>query len=186
MSTTQTLPPASYTGTSGGLKKSTIWLASEDIGIDVEKTVEVADVELHKNVTFDAGRIEPKVPALRFTGVEKHMILNSTNRKMMVRLFGMDTKDWRGKRVALYVDPDVKMAGQRVNGLRIRPAQEVQSRPLDELTAAGAAVAESGMPALKAWWVKLAATERELLGGNTGELLAKWKIAADAQPEAQR
>jgi hypothetical protein len=174
---TQVLPPASYSGPSGGLKKSTIWLASEDVGLDVELTVKILDVELHKNVKFDGGRTEEKVPALKFERQEKHMILNSTNRKMLVRLFGMDTKDWRGKWVALYVDPEVKMAGQKVNGLRIRPAQaqgeppQQQAAPLENLPDAwatwglserGTNRASLGTAALRAWWDTLSVTDRKL------------------------
>ncbi len=178
---TQVLPAASYTGPSGGLKKSTIWLASEDIGLDVERNVTIQDVELHKNVKFDQGRTEDKVPALRFEGQDKRMILNSTNRKMLVRLFGMDTKDWRNKRVALYVDPDVKMAGQKVNGLRIRPAQaepEPEPRTVEELVPLGDAAATAGIEELRNWWKKLTEPERASLGGHTGDRMKNWKDAA--------
>lgn len=108
-----------YTGPSGGLKKDSHWLASEDIGQrDVAVTIEA--VEIYKDVVFDAGRKEPRLGALKFAGKEKRMILNATNRKALVRLFGMETKDWIGKGVTLYVDPNVRRGGERVPGLRIR------------------------------------------------------------------
>lgn len=112
--------PEVYEGPSGGLKKETIWLASEDIGLNKEVKVKIQDVERYKNVTFDAGRVEPKVAALRFEKTEKRMVLNATNRKTLVKMFGMDTKEWRGKEIVLWVDPNVKMKGEKVGGIRIK------------------------------------------------------------------
>jgi hypothetical protein len=114
--------PEVYSGPSGGLKKESQWLASEDIGLDKDVRVTIEDVERYSKVEFDKGRIEPKVGALKFTGKEKRMILNSTNRKILVRLYGMNTVDWRGKDILLYVDPNVRMMGETVNGIRIKPA----------------------------------------------------------------
>lgn len=111
--------PKIYTGPSGGLKKESAWLASEDIGAR-EVGVTIEEVELYADVVFDAGRKEARVGALKFAGKDKRMILNSTNRKALVRLFGMETKDWRGKAVVLYVDSNVRLGKERVSGLRIR------------------------------------------------------------------
>jgi hypothetical protein len=113
----------SYTGPSGGLKKPSLWLASEDINLGAEAKVVIEDVELHKDVAFEAGRKEPKVAALRFTGKEKLLVLNATNRKKLVSLFGTDTKEWRGKTIAIYVETGVRLpTGGKGNGLRIREA----------------------------------------------------------------
>jgi hypothetical protein len=112
--------PTVYTGPSGALKKDTMWLASEDIGLDREVRVQVEAVELYRNVVFDQGRKEPKVGALKFVGKDKRLVLNSTNRKTMVRAFGMDTRGWHLAWIALYVDPEVKFAGEKVCGIRIR------------------------------------------------------------------
>lgn len=118
---TATLPQGEpYAGPSGGLKKPSDWLASEDLPLDREVEVEVEDVRLFKDVKFEAGRTEPKVAALKFVGKEKLMILNSTNRKRMVKMFTSDTRKWRKQRITLYVDPTVKMRGELVCGLRIK------------------------------------------------------------------
>lgn len=111
--------PKIYTGPSGGLKKESAWLASEDIG-EREVIVTIEEVEVYADVAFDAGRKEARVGALKFSGKEKRMILNSTNRKALVRLYGMETKAWRGKAVTLYVDANVRFGKERVSGLRIR------------------------------------------------------------------
>lgn len=120
--------PEQYTGPSGGLKKDSPWLASEDIA-SKEVRVTIEDVERYKNVEFDQGRIEAKVGALKFAKAEKRMVLNSVNRKTLVRLFGMDTANWRGKDVLLYVDPDVRMMGKVVNGIRIKEAPPRKDQP---------------------------------------------------------
>lgn len=111
-----------YIGPSGGLKKPSDWLASEDLPLDRDVEVEIEDVFLHKNVTFEAGRKEPKVAALKFAGKEKQMILNATNRKRMVKMFASDTKLWRKQKIKLYVDPKCRnpAGGPPVCGLRIR------------------------------------------------------------------
>lgn len=119
MTTTQPTPKI-YTGPSGGLKKESQWLASEDIGTK-EVTVTIEHVEIYNDVTFDAGRKEAKVSALKFVGKEKRMILNATNRKTLVRLYGMDTSAWQGKPVTLYVDMRVRQVGGGYGpGLRIK------------------------------------------------------------------
>lgn len=112
-----------YVGPSGGLKKPSEWLASEDLPLDREIEVTIEDVLLFRDVKFDAGRVEPKVAALKFAGKEKRMILNSTNRKRLVKMFTSDTREWRGKAVSLYVDPNVRMGRDTVNGLRIKLAE---------------------------------------------------------------
>lgn len=153
-----------YTGPSGGLKKDSPWLASEDVG-DAELRVMIEDVSVHKNVAFDKGRVEPKVGALKLSGMVKRMVLNSTNRKRLVKMFGMDTKFWRGKWVTLWVDTNVKMAGEIVNGLRIKEAEQ-GAPPVDlgELPEAWAGwsneergdyMATQGLEKLQAWWASL-------------------------------
>ena len=58
---------------------------------------------------------------IRFAEFSKPMILNSTNIKRLARACkSEDTDDWIGKKVMLYVDPDVEFAGNVVGGLRIK------------------------------------------------------------------
>ena len=118
--TTNQPTPKIYTGPSGGLKKDSQWLASEDIGTR-EVTVTIEHAEIYNDVAFDAGRREAKVSALKFVGKDKRMILNATNRKTLVRLYGMDTAQWQGKQVTLYVDMRVRQVGGGYGpGLRIK------------------------------------------------------------------
>lgn len=173
-----------YTGPSGGLKKDSPWLASEDIGTG-EKRVLIEDVTLHKNVKFDKGRTEEKLGALKLGGIEKRMVLNATNRKKLVKLYGMDTKEWRGKWVTLWVDTNVKMAGEIVNGLRIKETSQEQERQsqndapfdLQLLTDIGDTKAGQGMTTLREWWATLPAKAKSALATKKD---GEWKQTAEA------
>lgn len=56
---------------------------------------------------------------------------------------------------------------------------EKPPRPIDELTAAGEAIAPGGLDKLKTWWTKsVTEAERTLLGGNTGPRMTAWKETA--------
>ena len=52
----------------------------------------------------------------------KHMILNSTNSKVMKQLAGSPfIEDWAGVAITVYVDPAVRFGKETVEGLRISP-----------------------------------------------------------------
>ena len=56
----------------------------------------------------------------------KPLVLNATNSKIM-KNFARDkspfVEDWSNKLIELYIDPTVKMKGEVVGGVRIRPVQ---------------------------------------------------------------
>jgi len=107
-----------FEGRSGEMKVSQ-WLSSEDIqGQDVKVTV--AACRRHKDVQFDQGRKEATVFSLEFKGKEKQLVLNSTNRKRMVELFGNNVKEWKDKEIVLFVNENVRFAGKKVCGIRIK------------------------------------------------------------------
>lgn len=110
-----------FDGRSAEMKKPTPWLASEDILGVTPVRVKVESCFLHTQAEFDGGRKED-VYALKFEGKEKQLVMNSTNRQMMVSLFGPSVKDWQGKHIDLIV-VDCKMMGKDVHGIRIRPAK---------------------------------------------------------------
>jgi hypothetical protein len=113
-----------FEGKSAEMKKDTPWLASEDLldAGDVKVTIE--GVFRHTDAEFESGRKE-LVYGLRFVGRSKQLILNATNRKTCVSKFGTGkVKEWVGKEVVLYVDPNVRKPGTRNEktcGIRIRP-----------------------------------------------------------------
>jgi len=109
-----------FTGKASEMRKSD-WLASEDLedrGGSVIVTIE--QCQRHLNVEFEAGRTEKKVYTLKFVKAEKELVLNATNRKTLTELFGRDVKDWKGKKVELFVQSGIKLMGKTVNGIRIR------------------------------------------------------------------
>jgi hypothetical protein len=114
----------SFTGLSGALRESP-WLASEDLMGLGDVQCEIEDVLLYKEVKFEAGRAENNVPALRFKGRSKKLVLNATNRRACVAMFGARTQDWRGKTVTIHVDMNCKqVGGGRGPGLRIKITQQ--------------------------------------------------------------
>ena len=108
-----------FEGRSSEMKKDSPWLASEDImGLEVE--VEIEKVYRHMDVEFEAGRKEKILYSVAFVGKKKQLVLNSTNRKKLLAKFGVNVKEWVGKKVTLFVDSEVKLMGKKVSGIRIK------------------------------------------------------------------
>jgi hypothetical protein len=57
---------------------------------------------------------------LYFRELPKGMALNSTTIRVLEKGFGDDSDLWIGKRVMVYVDPNVTFGGRLVGGLRLR------------------------------------------------------------------
>jgi hypothetical protein len=109
-----------FTGLSGMLRTSP-WLASEDLVGLGDVPAEIEDVLLYDEVAFDKGRKEKNVPALKFKGKAKQLVLRtSANRRALVRMFGANTQAWRGQTIYLYHDPEVRFGGRAVGGIRIK------------------------------------------------------------------
>lgn len=115
----KTPPPEDYEGRSSVMRDST-WLAAEDIDGLGDVTLTIEKVHVRKNVEFDFGRKTPVVYSLKFKGKQRELILNSAKRNVIQDAYGSSTGDWVGKEVTLYVDPNVKMKGEKVKGIRIR------------------------------------------------------------------
>ena len=93
------------------------YLKQSDVGEDMTVTIEKVG---KANVAPKGEEAEYKW-LVRFTELPKPMVLNSTNIKRLAKACGSDdTDDWIGKKVVVYVDPDVEFAGNVVGGLRIR------------------------------------------------------------------
>jgi hypothetical protein len=112
--------PKIFTGLSGMLRTSP-WLASEDLVGLGDVPAEIEDVLLYDEVAFDKGRKEKNVPALKFRGKAKQLVLRtSANRRSLVRMYGANTQAWRGKIIYIYHDPEVRFGGRAVGGIRIK------------------------------------------------------------------
>lgn len=65
---------------------------------------------------------------LYFTEHQKAMVLNVTSIRVLEAAFGDESDDWKGKKVTVYVDPNVSFQGRVVGGLRLRPIKEKVSK----------------------------------------------------------
>ena len=77
------------------------------------------------------GKKSEEVYALHFAETPKTLVLNSTNKKALQRMFGNKTADWVGKRITLYFKPDVRCPDGSKGGTRIR---EVADEPKHDAT----------------------------------------------------
>jgi hypothetical protein len=68
------------------------------------------------------------VPEMRWTlyfaEQKKPMVLNVTSIRVLESAFGDESDNWRGKKVTIYVDPNVSFQGRVVGGLRLRPIKD--------------------------------------------------------------
>lgn len=118
-----------FTGRSSAMKIGTPWLSAEDLLDAGDVNVIIEKVFHHTEVTFDDGR-KVDVYAVQFAGKEKQLVLNTTNRKTLVALFSTNVKDWKGKRITLFVDENVAAFGKTVCGIRIRRKLPPQDKPV--------------------------------------------------------
>ncbi len=75
-------------------------------------SIQIEEMPDHK------GRLIEKV-TISFAETAKRLVLNKTNCKVLIRLYGKETDDWQGKRIAVYSEK-VKAFGQEHNAVRIR------------------------------------------------------------------
>lgn len=91
------------------------FLRKEDIEDDTPATIKKLSLE---DMPGDSG---DQRWVLFFKEQNKGMVLNTTTIRMLEKAFGDESDDWVGKRVTIYVDPNVSFKGQVVGGLRLRP-----------------------------------------------------------------
>ena len=96
--------------------------------VDEDRVVTISKVG-KANVAREGDEPEYKW-LIRFEEFNKPMVLNSTNIKRLAKACNSEeTDEWTGKKVVLFVDPDVEFAGNVVGGLRIRAhKQATQTR----------------------------------------------------------
>lgn len=81
-----------------------------------------------ENVTNNQGTKLKGV--LHFSEKVKPLILNSTNGSAISKLYGKETDGWIGKQITLYLDPNVRFAGKRVGGTRVRKPSAIPDKAL--------------------------------------------------------
>ena len=125
-----------FDGTAAEMRDSP-WLSAEDLvpAPGKQATVTIERVMKYRNVQFDKGRSKPEAYALKFAGKQRELVLNATNRKKLVELFGPKVDDWKRQKVSLYVS-STTLAGKTVPCIRIRepaPAKPEQEKTMDQL-----------------------------------------------------
>jgi len=92
------------------------WLNKTDIQHPTQAVI--ARVEMQE-VGFEDDK-ENK-PVMTFRGGHiKPMTLNAGNWDTLEQAYGHNSDEWIGKPVEIFIDPDVKYAGKKVGGLRVR------------------------------------------------------------------
>lgn len=122
MSRNQPQAPAGqvFTGPASQMRESP-WLASEDIAsLGGAKDLVIKQVWSRMGVQFAGGRTKDGF-SVEFEGVKRQLFLNATNRKTLARLFGLNTSEWSGQRVCLFVADNTGKIGER-KCIRLRAA----------------------------------------------------------------
>ena len=107
----------------------TTWLGQWDFPPGREATVEIESVVRYKpararKVRLPDGSYGPernKRVIIAFRGKKKRWLAGPVSLDAIAAMFGPDVDKWAGKRITLYVDPDVMMGRAKVGGIRVRP-----------------------------------------------------------------
>jgi hypothetical protein len=125
-----------FTGRSAEMRADTPWLAAEDffgVGEVPQSANEICDgtkrvywatkaklagVYFHKGAKFQDGRTKDSY-TLAFEGKAKQYVLNTGNRKELVKRYGANVTAWKGKTVAIGVT-EKKFKGEPVPGIVLK------------------------------------------------------------------
>ena len=99
------------------------YLKAADIGSNTWR-VTVDEIRREELLAPD-GRRQTK-PVLYFRRIEKGMVLNVTNSRVIEHVYGEEMDDWVGKELVLYTR-EVEARGQMMNAIRVRIPQPGQS-----------------------------------------------------------
>lgn len=117
--------------------KESNFLKKEDVGRGLLATITGC---IKKNVAKEGADAEYKW-CLTFQEIDKPMVLNSTNIQLCEQITGSDDTDlWVGKKIVLYVDPNVSYQGKLIGGVRVR-------RPKPQAPTAAPAMPPMNVPA---------------------------------------
>ena len=91
------------------------WLKSDDVG---DRTIAATIADVRQEEVGDQLKL-----VAYFEGSTKGMVLNRTNADSIKDLYGDDTEDWVGERIALYTTM-VNFQGKSTKSIRVRAAKE--------------------------------------------------------------
>lgn len=98
------------------------FLRKEDF--DEDRVLTIKGVRLE-----DVGNQGEQRWVVHFREVDKGMVLNITSIRVLEGAYGDDSDGWVGKRVMVYVDPNVSFQGRVVGGLRLRAPKQKPAAP---------------------------------------------------------
>jgi hypothetical protein len=126
------------------------WDLMDDTGALREATVVIASVVkfqpriIRKRKQPDGTyQDEPnKRYEITFVGKRKKWLAGPVSQDAIAAMHGQYIEEWLGKKLRLYVDPNVEMGGRRVGGIRVRPTPPSDAptadpldRPIDDAAA---------------------------------------------------
>ena len=140
------------------------YMKSSDIGV-ADLVITIKDIKI-KNV----GNVdEPdEKTVLYFEGPDKGLVLNKTNAGTIAGLYGDDTDQWIGKKIALFTT-EVEYQGKMTLGIRVR------------LKAPKSGTAAAKPAAAAGWTLAEATVQAGLAGISREDMLAKLKAAGFAK-----
>jgi len=111
-----------------GLLKDSKFIKKEDLPQPVLVTFSHLT---HENLAGEGQKIDMGYVAHWQEQNIKPMVLKTTNAQSIAGFLGSEeTNDWVGKKIVLYVDPNVMMEGRLVGGIRCRaPRNQSQNIP---------------------------------------------------------
>ena len=118
-----------------GAERDSEYMGAEDIDPGTEPILTIEHI-YHAKVTLQRGKEEKDLLTFHEATVPgikrvRPLIVNSTNRKTLRKLFKAVTADTlEGKQIQLYLDPHVRdpSSGELVDGIRIRPRIPVSKK----------------------------------------------------------
>lgn len=111
------------------------------------RVVTISDVQM---VSLKGDNGDESKPAMYFSDFPKPLLVNNVNWMSVEAEYGDDSDSWRGKRVELYVDPNVMFGSKRIGGVRIRMPSAGGTRTTGTAPAGNANGAAAAMRR-KAW-----------------------------------
>jgi len=119
------------------------YLSQEDIGDDPSAELVLTIASVRFETMKDNHGVEEDKPVMLFQEAgAKPIVLKKVSGALLAKAYGPDTDDWTGKKIALFVDPNVTYGGRVTGGIRVRiPPREKaatsygkSSPPVDLLT----------------------------------------------------
>lgn len=105
------------------------YLGEADFNEGEEKIATIASINQSETVTTAEGKSQKAV--LHFVEPLKPMILNVSRSKAIEKVAGSPYfEDWKGVRIQLYIEHNIKAFGEIVSAVRVRPRKPREAPPI--------------------------------------------------------